>query len=201
MEKNASSPAVQFAGRELHNQKNVRREDQFVERELGKQKKARLRRQPRKGLPCFIGVCMLDLVFLTPEFYADHADCPEIEKKPDRPHVCAAFLIDGLLCCVPFRSNIRHKYAIWTDKEHHCGLDFSKTVVITDRSRYIDAVRTPYLRKNEHRAFLDITAYDMQTAMNRYLTQYRRAKQHPEIPRNRLFLQCSTLQYFEDLIF
>ena len=143
---------------------------------------------------------MLDLVFLTAEFYSDYAGCKEIERKPDRPHVCAAFLIDGFLCCVPFRSHIKHSYAIWTDKSKGCGLDFSKTVVITNRERYIDKARRPYLRPNEFEVFTKVTAHGMQVAMNRYLAQYKRAKKRPDNPRNAQFLKCSCLQYFEDLL-
>lgn len=143
---------------------------------------------------------MIDLVFLTAEFYSDYADCKEIERKKDRPHVCATFLIDGLLCCVPFRSHIKHSYAIWTDETNHCGLDFSKTVVIVDAERYIDKTRRPHLRQNEFETFINITAHDMHIAMNRYLTQYKRAKKRPDVPRNAQLLKCSCLQYFEELI-
>ena len=143
---------------------------------------------------------MPELVFLTDEFYSDYADCTEIERKPTRPHVCVSFLIGDNLCCVPFRSHITHPHVIWTDKPNHCGLDFSKTVIIKDPARYIVANCKPYLRPEEFRVFKNITEHDIRTAMNKYLRQYKRAKAHPEIPRNARLLQCSCLQYFEDVI-
>ena len=36
--------------------------------------------------------------------------------------------IGGVLFAVPMRSHIKHKYALWADKENHCGVDFSKAV-------------------------------------------------------------------------
>lgn len=143
---------------------------------------------------------MLKLVFLTDKFYKDYSSCSEIEKKPNRPHVCVAFLIGDNLCCVPMRSHITHRYAILTDEKNRCGLDFSKTVIITKPDLYIDTDRKPYIRPDEFKVFQDISEYDVRAAMNKYLAQYRRAKQRPDVPRNREFLQYSCLQYFEDLI-
>ena len=140
---------------------------------------------------------MIKLVFLTDDFYTDYAKYPEIERKQTRPHACASFFVAGKLCCVPLRSNINHPYAIWTDKENHCGLDFSKTVVITDTEKYIDKTARPYLRKAEYKVFQTISRHDMQVVMERYLKQYRRAKARADIPRNKQFLECSCLQYFE----
>ena len=141
---------------------------------------------------------LLELVFLTEKFYSDYADCTEIERKPLRPHLCAAFLINGHLCCVPFRSNIKHEYAIWTDKANKCGLDFSKAVVITDRDKYIDSSKRAYLRHNEYKVFKTVTAYDVKSAMAKYLNQYRRAKAAPQVRRNKDFLKYSCIQYFEE---
>lgn len=144
---------------------------------------------------------MLDLVFLTDEFYTDYAACVEIEKKPLRPHVCVAFLVDGHLCCVPFRSHILHQYAIFTDQEKRCGLDFSKTVVITDSNRYINREKRVFLRPNEYDVFKKITPHDVKSAMSRYLKQYQRAKKAPEIPRNKELLKYSCIKYFEEYFF
>lgn len=141
---------------------------------------------------------MLDLVFLTDAFYADYADCSEIEKKRFRPHVCAAFLVAGNLCCVPFRSHITHQYAIWTNKDKRCGLDFSKAVIITEPEKYIDYEKRAYLRGDEYDIFKKLTPYDVKNAMNKYLKQYKRAKKAPNVPRNKKFIQYSCIQYFEE---
>lgn len=50
--------------------------------------------------------------------------------------------INDLLFAIPLRSNIRHKNAFWTDTSNGCGLDFSKTVILTD-DNYIDKHRKP----------------------------------------------------------
>lgn len=154
-----------------------------------------------RGLSRYKEVFMLDLVFLTDEFYRDYANCPEIEKKPFRPHVCVAFLVDGHLCCVPFRSHISHEYAIFTDRDKRCGLDFSKTVVITDSERYINQEKRAFLRQNEYEVFKKLTPNDVKTAMTRYLKQYKRAKKAPQVPRNREFLKYSCIKYFEEYFF
>lgn len=150
------------------------------------------------GLSCYKEVFLLELVFLTDKFYSDYADCTEIERKLSRPHLCAAFLINGLLCCVPFRSNINHEYAIWTDKENKCGLDFSKTVVITDREKYIDSSRQARLRPNEYKVFKTVSEHDVKTTMDKYLKQYRRAKAAPQARHNKTLLKYSCIQYFEE---
>lgn len=140
---------------------------------------------------------ILDLVFLTDKFYEDYAACTEIERKPTRPHLCAALLVNGNLCCIPFRSNIKHEYAIWTDKEHKCGLDFSKTVAIIDERKYIDRSKRAYLRPNEYAIFKTVTDRDIEAALKRYLKQYRRAKAAPQVAHNKILLKYSCIQYFE----
>ena len=78
-------------------------------------------------------------IFLSKQFYDDYnlKTCPEIAQKQDRPYVMLLIKIDGLTFAIPFRSSIRHKFAYITDKENHCGIDYSKAVVIT-KNYYID---------------------------------------------------------------
>ncbi len=166
---------------------------------MGKQKNAHRDDGLLKwGLSYYKEVFSLELVFLTDKFYSDYADCAEIERKPLRPHLCAAFFVNGYLCCVPFRSNIKHEYAIWTDKENKCGLDFSKAVVITDREKYIDNSRRVHLRPNEYKVFKTVTSHDVKAVMDRYLKQYRRAKAAPRAQHNKDLLKYSCIQYFEE---
>ena len=141
---------------------------------------------------------MLKFVFLTEQFYQDYASFPEIEKKRDRPHAQVALQVGGCLFCVPFRSHITHEYALFTDKQNRCGLDFSKSVVVTDPARYIDTVRRPYLRDNEFRTLMNISEYEIIRRLQYYIAQYKKAKTAPEKKRNAILLSCSTLQYFEE---
>ena len=46
------------------------------------------------------------------------------------------------------KSSVSFVNVLWTDKKNHCGIDFSKAVVISEE-RYIDDTRNPYLRQNE----------------------------------------------------
>ena len=137
-------------------------------------------------------------VHLTAQFFADYAGCPEIEMKPDRPHL-RVLVYSGSLCfAIPMRSHIAHPYAFMTDQANHCGLDYSKAVVITDEARYlIPSVKK--IRQNEFNAMRGkermITA-----GLERYIALYRKAKARPDIPRNQQLLRFSTLKYFEALL-
>ena len=141
----------------------------------------------------------MTFTFLTREFFDDYAGCAEIEQKGDRPYIRVEINVDGVLFGIPLRSNIRHPHVLWTDKENRCGVDFSKAVVITDPARYIDSSRRPYIRKNEFDA-LRGKEHQVKQKMKKYISDYKRAKIDLKIPRNRLIVRCSTLQYFEDYI-
>ena len=101
--------------------------------------------------------------------------------------------------CIPLRSNINHPNVFWTDKASKCGLDFSKTVVIIDSHKYIDHTRKPVIRQNEFDA-LRGKEYIIETNLKKYIEKYKSAKKAQHIPRNRLLVKCSTLQYFEKSI-
>lgn len=138
-------------------------------------------------------------IFLTQKFYDDHAACTEIETKVDRPYVKVLIELDGHIFAIPMRSHISHPHVLWTDKEHGCGLDFSKTVVLTTAD-YIDTSRKPYLRPNEFDA-LRGKEYIVKQRLKKYIADYKKAKSRLDIPRNRQLCQFSTLQYFEEYIF
>lgn len=142
---------------------------------------------------------MLKLVFLTKEFYDAHANCPQIEKKDTRPYIRVQVLINGVLWAIPMRSNINHEYAIWTDKENKCGIDFTKAVVIKDPNAYI-ATDRPYVRKNEFEVLKTIDQHTVIQKLQKHIKDYKKAKEHPKIKRNKNILAFSTLQYFEDYI-
>lgn len=139
------------------------------------------------------------LVYLSSDFYSAHSGDTEIENKNDRPHARVLLSAEGLTFAIPFRSNIQHNHAFYTDAANHCGLDYSKAVVIQDESKEIDQTRTPYLRQNEFNA---LKGKDGRIAngMRRYIRDYNKAKKDPQNPRNQKLLDYSTLQYFDDLI-
>ena len=62
----------------------------------------------------------------------------EILSKEDRPYSCLLVKQHGYLICVPFRTEIRHKYAYHfqaseRSRKHHSGLDFTKVVIVTNQ--------------------------------------------------------------------
>ena len=142
---------------------------------------------------------MVDLVFLTQQFYIDHSQYPEILHKDDRPHVQVKININGALFCIPLRSNISHPYVLWTDKVNKYGLDFSKTVIIADINKYIDCINRPTIRQTEFNA-LRGKEYIIKSNLIKYINKYKKAKKNLNIPRNKLIVQYSSLQYFEKYI-
>ena len=82
---------------------------------------------------------------LTDEFYQKYPNPPftEILKKNKRAYTCILFQTHyDFYICVPFRSEITHKYAFHfknssRSKVHKSGLDYTKIIIIAD-SIYID---------------------------------------------------------------
>ena len=139
---------------------------------------------------------MLKTVFLSKEFYKTYNQCSEIEQKETRPYIRIQVLVDGVLWGIPLRSHIKHEYAIWTDKENGCGIDFTKAVVIEKPDKYISDVQ-PHIRPEEFKVLKKIDEYRVAQKMQQYIREYKKAKQNPKIPRNKQMLRFSTLQYFE----
>lgn len=142
---------------------------------------------------------MLKTVFLTKEFYLAYSNCDEIEKKETRPYIRIQIEIDGVLWGIPLRSHITHDHVIWTDKKNGCGIDFTKAVVIEKPEEYISSVQ-PHIRPDEFKVLKKIGEYQVFRKLKHYISEYKKAKAHPEIPRNRHLIQYSTLQYFEKYI-
>ncbi len=78
---------------------------------------------------------------LTDNFYHDYPNPPykEILKKNDRPYNCLLLQSHyGYFICIPYRSNIQHKFAFKfknseRSKKTKSGLDYSKMVIIKDK--------------------------------------------------------------------
>lgn len=139
-------------------------------------------------------------VFLSSDFYARHPISlyPEIEQKKNRPYIQVTTVIDGIKFAIPFRSNINHPHAFWTDKANRCGIDFSKAVVV-ESDDDIDQNLTPWIRQNEFDN-LRGKEYRIQTGMRKYIKEYIKAKNNLNDKTNKLLCQKSTLQYYESYI-
>ena len=143
---------------------------------------------------------MLKYTFLTDKFYNDYKNCVEIEEKTDRPYIRIKICVDGVWWAIPMRSNIKHKYAIWTDKENKCGIDLSKAVVIEKPEEYLDTTRQPYIRPNEHKEIKKLSEHQVSEKLKKYIKDYKAAKENQRNERNKNIVKCSTLQYFENYI-
>ncbi|MCD3232427.1 type III toxin-antitoxin system TenpIN family toxin [Clostridium botulinum] len=136
----------------------------------------------------------MEFVFLTKDFYLNYTHCTEIEQKTNRPYIMFKIRIDNIDYAIPLRSNITHKHVYLTDKNNNCGLDFSKTIIITN-SNYINTDTTPHIRQNEFN-FLKGKEYIIKKKLLRYIENYKKALQHLEAKHNENLCKYSTLQYF-----
>lgn len=143
---------------------------------------------------------MNNFIFLSQDFYNDYPTTkyPEIEQKSNRPYVQVIININNTIFAVPMRSNINHPHALLTDRINKCGLDFSKTVVITN-DKYIDKTRTPFIRPNEFNA-LRGKEYRIKQKLIKYINDYKAAKNDSSLPFAYEIISNSTLQYFEKYI-
>lgn len=95
------------------------------------------------------------IIKLTPQFYADYPNPPyiELEQKENRHYTCLLFQTHyDYFICVPFRSNIKHKFAFHfkhskRSRKNKSGLDYTKIVIISD-TKYLDN-KQGYVDKDE----------------------------------------------------
>ena len=88
--------------------------------------------------------------FLTDEFFDLYKECEEIEKKNNRPYATVCLLkYNNFYFAIPIRHNIKHQYAIFTDKEKTKGLDLSKTLIIKDLN-FLVQNRTAFISQDEY---------------------------------------------------
>ena len=95
------------------------------------------------------------IIRLTPRFYSDYPNPPfiELEQKENRQYTCLLFQTHyDFFICIPFRSNIKHKYAFHfthSVRSRKCksGLDFTKIVIVSN-TEYLDN-KQAYVDKDE----------------------------------------------------
>ena len=78
---------------------------------------------------------------LSEKFYQDYPSSvyPEILNKEARSYVCLTIRVRNYYICIPYRSNVDHKYSYkfkysQRSKEKKSGLDYRKIVIIQDKS-------------------------------------------------------------------
>ena len=137
-------------------------------------------------------------IFLSKEFYNDykHELYPEIEYKEDRPYVLLLLEIDSLTYAIPFRSHIKHNYAFITNKEKRCGIDYTKSIIITNSKYIVDKVnnRPIIIRKDERQALYG-QKYTIIRELKTFIDEYKRAVKN-NVNNKTFIFKISTLQYF-----
>lgn len=137
----------------------------------------------------------MKLRILSERFYDTYSHCKEILKKENRPYACMTIEIDGLLFAIPFRHHIRHQYSFHTIGD--AGLDYTKTVVITDIAFLSDD--KPSIESNEF-SIIKRNEQKIRYGLAKYIRQYKRAMKHRDNPRSELILKYSALKYFEEYL-
>lgn len=143
----------------------------------------------------FLQEYTMRLKILSEMFYNTYLHCSEILKKENRPYVCLAIELNGVLFAIPFRHHIRHQYAFHTLGE--AGLDYTKSVIITDMlflsddKPSIESKEFSIIKRNEQK---------IRYGLSKYVNQYKRAMKHRDNPRSSGILKYSSLKYFEEYL-
>ena len=136
---------------------------------------------------------------LSSAFYTQFAQCDEILTKDKRPYYVFLLDIDGLTYAIPLRSHIKHHYCYIADISNgqKNGLDYSKTVIITDLAKFIDPAPVT-IRQHEYNV-LKQQEYLIKKQFSSYLNSYKkevlRRQKNPKLPVSSL-CRYSTLKYF-----
>ena len=115
----------------------------------------------------------------------------EILEKENRPYACLSVEIDQKRFAIPLRHSINHPFCFPTIRP--AGLDYTKAVVLEDPSfispdrPWIDSKEWNLIKTNENKIYRDFS---------KYIRQYKRALRHPDNPRSRIYIQYSSLNYF-----
>ena len=132
-------------------------------------------------------------------FYQKHQCHKEILKKVNRPYCIVVIKINNIDIGIPFRSNIKHKYAYYTERRQdnklsRAGLDYTKAVVI-NLNEDVDTTRKAQIRKEDYKVLLG-KEYIVQKGFEKFLAKYKEAVLYPNRDENKFILANSALQYF-----
>ena len=146
---------------------------------------------------------LFNVCHLSPEFSnAYSADMyPELMLKTKRPYCCLFINLGIYQVCIPYRSNILHKYAYMFNKSARSankksGLDYSKVVIIT-KLEYLD-VKQAVVDQDEYRETRD-NIQKIVDGITLYIDEYVGHMKGKKILHCREFdrkYKYSTLKYF-----
>ena len=127
---------------------------------------------------------------------------PELLMKPNRVYNCILFEFNEYFVCVPYRTEINHKYAYKfkrteRSKVHKSGLDFTKIVIVLNLD-YIDSISAAIVDADEFKETREHIGV-IQSRVCAYISDYiDYLNGYPNISKeefNRRY-KYSTLKYF-----
>ncbi|MBQ8946997.1 MAG: hypothetical protein IJ058_09310 [Lachnospiraceae bacterium] len=146
---------------------------------------------------------------LTPEFYLDYPNPPytEIELKPNRRYNCLIIQSHyDYFICIPFRSQVRHKYAYHfrnsaRSRIGKSALDYSKSVIIRNTEYIdtnpgiIDSDEYAEMMRNMDRIVDEVLKY-----VDDYVSYQKMLEDHISEQEYLRRYKYSTLRYFHDIL-
>lgn len=144
---------------------------------------------------------------LSPVFYNNfsQSNYPELLMKTNRPYFFLIIDINNFKFAIPLRTNIRHKYCFRTNPNSLSGLDYSKSILISNLS-FINKNDTIKIDSSEHRS-IQLNKFVIKKEFTKYVDTYIKniklldSKININTDRKNKMLQyckCSTLQYFHN---
>lgn len=137
----------------------------------------------------------MNFIFLSEEFYNDHLNFLEIERKDLRPYILFLVCYNGFDFGIPFRSNVHHPNFFPTSATG--GIDFSKSVIVSDK-KYILSNK-PQIRQDEFKRIKG-KEYIIKQKFIKYIENYKKAvekvKNDTAHERDLLLIKYSTLQNY-----
>jgi protein AbiQ len=136
---------------------------------------------------------------LNPAFYTQFGQCDEILTKENRPYYVLLLELDSLTYAIPLRSHITHPYCFIADNSsgQNSGLDYSKAVVISDTTQYVDptpvTIRQLEYNVYKQREYLIKKQFSSFVAM--YKKEVRRRQKNPALPASPI-CRFASLKYF-----
>lgn len=146
---------------------------------------------------------------LTAQFYSNYpqSEYPELLSKSNRPYNCLLLQTHyDYFICVPFRSNITHKYAYKfknsaRSQRTKSGLDFTKIIIVkntdylSSNTAVVDADEYAEVRANIERIQVSVARYVEEYVS--YMTGEQPSISPQEFQRR---YNYSTLKYFDSIL-
>jgi protein AbiQ len=139
-------------------------------------------------------ILLFEYVHLLPAFYVDYKNYKEVMLNEDRQYLHIIMQYKGCNFLIPFRSEIKHKYAFKFKQKEQKGLDYSKALIIKDLKRY-----TIKSKKNIPQFQHDIIRKDQEIILRqfkKYVDDYCKFTEKNDLNFKKRVGKYSTLQNF-----